>query len=223
MKNKILMTAAAVLALSAGAALAQNSLQVLPAAALNSTNFGLQVNVAAAAANAVYVQSDHPTAETHMRTVWRMRVDGLNAPASGAGRNYRFLNLVDSDQPAAPHKIFFLQRQVTTGNWRLAVWNRTPGGVYEFLGGAFHGVYGAASPDVKWDCDWTMATAGPNGIFVCDRTVGATTNQDVINVTTVNDGGQQTDSMQFGFFDFDGFPGVAAAGHADHDEVELYR
>jgi hypothetical protein len=220
MKNRVLVAIAAVLLMSAGAAFAQNSLQVLPGAALNGTNFGMQVNVGTGggSTNAVYVQSDHPTAETHMRTVMRIKADTLNAPATGAGRNYRFANIVDSDDPALPHKVFFLQRQTTTGNWRLAVWNKTAADVYEFLGGAFHGTYGPTSPDVKWDCDWTMG-----GAFTCDRTVGATTQQDVINVATVNDAGQQADSFQFGFFDFDGFPGTAAAGSCKHDEVELYR
>ena len=215
--SKAVVTAAVALALSAGAASAQNTLAVNAGAALEGA-FGLAVNVAAAATNAVYVQSDHPTSETHMRIVWRMRLQNLVAPLSGAGRNFRFMMQIDNDFAALPHKVYFAQRQNTTGNWRLAVWSMNTGtNTYDFAGGAFLHNY-AANVNIQFDCETTMATSGANGILVCDRN-----GVEVINVTNLNDGGRQTDSVAFGFFDFDGFPGTAGAGVAHLDAYESYR
>ncbi len=208
-------TAAVALALCAGAASAQNTLAVNAGAALEGA-FGLAVNVSASATNSVYVQSDHPASETHLRLVWRMRLGALNAPASGAGRNFRFMTVHDTDIANA-HKVFFAQRQVG-GNWRLAIWSRNSGtSNYDFAGGAFIHNY-AAAVNIQFDCEMTMAPGANNGILICDRN-----GVEVINVTNLNDGGQQTDFVRLGFLDFDGFPGTAAAGVAHEDGYESYR
>jgi hypothetical protein len=209
--------------LVAAPALAANSLSVTGGAALNGTNFGLQVNVDNTATNAVYVQSDHPNNETHMRVVWRMKINELNAPASGAGRNFRFMNFVDSDDAANPHKILFLQRQATTGNWRLAVWTRnTTSNAYEFSGGLFVAT-NLSTNDIQLQCEWTkdtIAGAGGNGIMECKRLTGSL--QQFLDNDN-DDDLRQTDSVQMGFFDFDSFPGAAASGNCKMDEYESYR
>lgn len=216
-KSKILIAVAAALVLGAGAAVAQNSLAVNAGAALGGTNFGMEITVASGATNSVYVQSDHPASETHMIIRWRMRLDGLNAPASGPGRNFRFMNMIDQDEAGFPHKIFFLQRQVTTGNWRIAVWTRnTTTNSYGFAGGHFVATYLAAT-DVREECEWTMDTGAGDGSMTCTRLEPA--GQSFTNTALV-DAGRQTDSVAFGFFDFDGFNSV---GSIDLDEYESYR
>jgi len=216
-KSKILIAVAAALVLGAGAAVAQNTLAVNAGAALGGTNFGMEITAVPAATNSVYVQSDHPASETHMIIRWRMRLNGLTAPASGAGRNFRMMNMIDTDAPAQPHKIFFLQRQVTTGNWRLAVWTYDTGiNGYAFAGGHFLATYLSAN-DIKEECEWTMDSGGGNGALTCTRLEPA---GQAFTVSNLVDAGRQTDSVAFGFFDFDNFN---SAGNIDLDEYESYR
>jgi hypothetical protein len=121
----------------------------------------------------------------------------------------------DNDSPGQAHKVFFAQRQVTTGNWRLAVWSLGNNNIFVFAGGAFLGTY-AGNVDVQWDCDMTPGAG--NGTLVCTRN-----GNPAINVATLTDSSWQTDYVRFGFLDFDGFPGAAAAGSACLDEYESYR
>jgi hypothetical protein len=216
MKNRMLVAAAALLLSGAGAAFAQNTLAVNNAAALGGTTFGMQISVAAAATNPVFVQSDHPNSETNMRIVWRMKLDQLNAPTTGPGRNFRFMNLIDNDDAANPHKILFLQRQ-SSGNWRLAVWSRDTGvNGFVFAGGHFLAT-GGSTNDIKEECVFTMASGGANGVATCTRLEPA---GQTFTINTLNDQNRQTDSVQFGFFDFDNFNNV---GNVKFDEYESYR
>lgn len=216
MKSRMLVAAAALLLSGAGAAVAQNTLAVNAGAALGGTNFGMQVTAAVGASNPVFVQSDHPNAETHMRIVWRMKLDQLNAPTTGPGRNFRFMNLIDNDDAGLPHKILFLQRQ-SSGNWRLAVWSRnTTGASYEFAGGHFLAT-GGSTNDIKEECEFTMASGGANGEATCTRLEPA---GQTFTISTLDDQNRQTDSVQFGFFDFDNFE---TAGNVKFDEYESYR
>jgi hypothetical protein len=216
-KSKILIAVAAALVLGAGAAVAQNTLAVNAGAALGGTNFGMEITTAAGATNSVYVQSDHPASETHMIIRWRMRLGSLTAPASGPGRNFRLMNMIDTDAPALPHKVFFLQRQTTTGNWRLAVWTYDTGiSGYAYAGGHFVVVYGTAT-DIREECEWTMDSGAGDGALTCTRLEPAGQS---FSTTTLVDAGRQTDSVALGFFDFDNFNSV---GNIDLDEYESYR
>ena len=80
----VLLLAVAIV-VAASPASAANSLVVNAGAALNGTNFGLAVTVGpnAGDVNSVYVQSDHPTDETHMEIRMRFRVLSLTAPSDG--------------------------------------------------------------------------------------------------------------------------------------------
>lgn len=218
----VLAAGAAVALISAMPVAAANTLTVGAGSALGGTNFGLSINVDAGAGitNPVFVQSDHPTDETHLLLRFRLRVDGLLAPAAGAGRNFRLMNVVDDSAPATPHKIVFIQRQNTTGNWRLHAWTYTDGGIYEAVGGFFLANFGGAL-DRQVECEWTQATAGANGIFGCFRV--DTPGTQFFQRTNIDDGNYQGDQVQVGFFDFDGFPGTAAASQLDFDEYESYR
>lgn len=217
----VLLLAVGILVAAAPAS-AVNSLVVNAGAALNATNFGLAVTVGTLAGdnNAVYVQSSHPTDETHMEIRFRVRVLSLDAPISGAGRNFRMLNMADDTAAATPHKILFLQRQ-NTGNWRLLAWTYTNGAAYEFVGGFFlAGYHNAADRQVR--CEWTKATAPSNGSFRCERTDSPGTQ--FFQRTDINDSNFQTDFVQVGFFDFDGFgAGNGGGGKLDFDEYESYR
>ena len=215
----VLTVGAAAALLSVVPVAAANSLTVNAANALGGTNFGLSINVDPAAANSVYVQSDHPTDETHLLLRFRIRVDGLNAPASGAGRSFRMLNIFDDSAPATPHKILFLQRQSTTGNWRFTAWTYTNANGYEFVGAFFLANYLGAA-DRQIECEWTQATAGANGVFGCFRVDAPA---QTFQRTNISDSNFQGDLVQVGLFDFDSFPGSAAAGQLDFDEYESYR
>ncbi len=218
----VLAAGAAVALITAMPVAAANTLTVGAGSALGGTNFGLSINVDAGAGitNPVFVQSDHPTDETHLLLRFRLRVDGLNAPAAGAGRNFRLLNVVDDSAPATPHKVIFLQRQNTTGNWRLVGWTYTNAAAYEPAGAFFLANFAGAF-DRQIECEWTQATAGANGIFGCFRT--DTPGTQFFLRSNISDSNFQGDQVQVGFFDFDGFPGTAAASQLDFDEYESYR
>jgi len=211
MKNKVLVAIAAVVLLSAGAAVAQNTLAVNGTCALGGTSFGMDITVGAAANNAVYVQSDHPASETHLRLVWRTSLQNAAAPASGAGRNFRFM-LVRDETTGRNHKILFLQRQQTTGNWRIAAWSYDEtGGAYTFAGGHFFAPYQNAI-DVQEECEWTQG-----GTLTCTRTDNPSF---TFTSGTLNDGSNVADTVRFGFLDFDNFN---SAGDVCFDEYESYR
>ncbi|KAB2966010.1 MAG: hypothetical protein F9K18_06120 [Thermoanaerobaculia bacterium] len=212
MKNKVLLVLAAAVVLSAGAALAQNTLTVNNTAALGGTTFGMDISIAAAATNSVYVQSDHPNAETHLLMKWRMNLVATTAPISGGGRNLRFL-LVRDETAARNHLILFAQRQ-QTGNWRLAAWTwDTVGNTYVFAGGHFLSAY-ATNLDLQEECDWTPGAG--NGTLTCTRVGSAFT----FTNATLNNGGLVGDTIRTGFLDFDAFNSV---GHVYFDEYEFYR
>ena len=63
LRTFVIMAAAAVCL--AGSAFAANTLTVNAASALNNTGFGMQVALDGPSTNNVYVQSDHPNAESH--------------------------------------------------------------------------------------------------------------------------------------------------------------
>lgn len=218
----VVMVLAVGLLIAAAPASAANSLVVNAGAALNATSFGLAITVGpnAGDTNAVYVQSSHPTDETHMEIRFRLRVQSLDAPLTGAGRNFRMLNMADDTAAATPHKILFIQRQ-NTGNWRLLAWTYTNGAAYEFVGGFFlAGYHNAADRQVR--CEWTKATAPSNGIFHCERTDSPGTQ--FFTRSDINDSNYQTDFVQAGFFDFDNFgTGNGGGGKLDFDEYESYR
>jgi hypothetical protein len=215
----VVMVLAVATLIAAAPASAANSLTVTAGAALNTTSFGLSVNVDPAASNAVYVQSSHPTDETHMEIRFRVRVGALTAPISGAGRNFRMLNMADDASAGTPHKIIFLQRQ-NTGNWRLLAWTYNNSSSYEFVGGFFlAGYLNAADRHIR--CEWTKATAGPNGSFRCERTDNP--GSVFFQRTDISDSNFQTDLVQAGFFDFDGFGTNGGGGALHFDEYESYR
>jgi hypothetical protein len=222
MKKTLMVLSAA--ALLAAPVMAANTLTVpggTPGQGLNGTSYLLSINVDPAAANSVFVQSDHPTDETHLLIRFHLKFDALQAPPTGAGRNFRLLNIGDDSALLTPHKILFLQRQgVGAHNWRLLAWTYTDGGIYEFVGGFFLGNYAGVN-ERQIECEWTQATAGANGSFGCNRT--DTPGTQFFLRTNIDDGNFQGDYVQVGLFDFDNFPGAAAASALKFDEYQSFR
>ena len=219
----VVMVLAIGLLIAATPASAVNSLVVNAGAALNATNFGLAVTVGpnAGDANSVYVQSSHPTDETHMELRFRLRIQSLTAPLTGPGRNFRMMNMADDAAPLTPHKVMFLQRQPSNGEWRFLAWTYTNSNVYEYVGSFFLAFYNAAA-DRQVRCEWTKATAPSNGTFRCERTDAPGTQ--FFQRTNINDSNFQTDYVQAGFFDFDSFgAATGGGGKLDFDEYESYR
>ena len=221
MKKTLMMLSAA--ALLSAPVMAANTLTVIgPDLGLNATEYSLSINVDPAAANPVFVQSDHPDGEDHLLLRFWLKVDALQAPATGPGRNFRLLNVGDDDFVATPHKILFLQRQSAgvVHAWRFLAWTYTNGGTYEFVGSFFLNNY-AGALERQIECEWTKATAPSNGSFGCFR-VDSPGNQ-TFERTDINDSNFLGDYVQVGLFDFDGFPGAAAAGALKFDEYQSYR
>jgi len=216
--KKIGLAVLLVSAVAAVPASAVSSLAVNAGAALNGTNFGLQVIIDPTASNNTFVRSDHPTDETTLEIRFRMRINDLISPQIGPGRILRIANL--RADAGAPHKILFIQRQETTGNWRFIAWSlQDTGGGYAFCGSFFLDTYqGTADRQIR--CNWTRETAagGNNGIFRCERT-DLPASQFFVR-SDLDDFTQQTDAVQFGYFDFDVFAG---SGSYDFDEAEIYR
>ncbi len=214
MKNsKVLLAGLASLLIAAVPALAANSITVTGAAAIQGS-FGMSVNLdpVAGAYDPVYVQDNSPNGETHMVTEFKIRAQALDAPASGAGRNFRFFNWGDDQNPATPHKILFAQRQATTGNWRFLAWTYD-NGAYTYVGGFFLFPYHSAlSRTIR--CEWTQATAGANGSFRCERTDSPGTQ--FFERTNIDDTATNTDYVQVGLFDYDSFNGPGSFHFDDY-------
>jgi len=223
MKQKVTHLVAAIALVAAGSAFAANSLSVTNAAALEGSK-GLEVHVDPAATNSVYVQSNEPNNETHMKVRFWISAANLDAPSSGGGRVFRFMGWSDNDDLAHPHKIFFMQRQsVGSHNWRLAVWSwDSDNSKYDYVGGLFLFSYKntGSSGKAHIECEWTKATSGANGLMTCDK-LG--TSQHLEKATA--DSARQVDLVQFGFIDFDNFPNGVSDGNSSLylDGYESYR
>jgi len=159
----------------------------------------------------VYVQDNSPNGETHMVTEFKIRAQALDAPASGAGRSFRFFNWGDDQNPATPHKILFIQRQATTGNWRFQAWTYD-NGAYTYVGGFFLFPYHSALSRTI-SCEWTQATSGANGSFRCERVDNPA---QFLERTNINDTATNTDYVQVGLFDFDNFNGPGSFHFDDY-------
>jgi len=228
-KKSLLLSVALLLVIGALPALAANSIAV-NGPGLNSTNFKLAItdeDDCGAADTPVFVQSDEPNNESHIKMKFYLNAETLTAPPAGGGRAFRFLNLQDADDPANPVAILFLQRQSTTGKWRLVGWIRdteTPGWIY--AGSLFAFDYQSAASQPQFECDWYAAGAANTARFTCMK-VGTPQVFDTGTTLPTNDRG--VDSVQIGFFDYDGYGGVTGpnmctgGGALNFDEYESYR
>ena len=201
---------------------AVNSLTVSAAAALNGTAFGLSVNLDDSANN-VYVETQHPTAETHyLIRFWvnpalltnlpnnrSLRIGGINSIANGQ----RLVYFLRKDAPVAQPA----QYQVNV--WGVQDSNPS---AFAFLKGINIGPVAAPLPN-QVEAEWTRSTGVgvPDSVFRIQRITPANPgiNQVVSNLVMFN---FNVDDTRFGVLAGSG-TSMVGTGSYSFDEFESYR
>ncbi|MBP7588724.1 MAG: hypothetical protein KBA72_12295 [Thermoanaerobaculia bacterium] len=201
----------------AGSASAANSLAVTAGAALNGTNFGLAVSTDGSANN-VFVQSDHPTDETHYLIRFWLNPSTVSIDPNTSIR----IGAIGDDGAAGQHVVFFLRHDVPvagTPQYTVNAWRKDDAGTFVFANNLFHTfVSGAAAR--QYEFEWTRST-GVNtndGSFRMTRlnpTVVTKTNSNLDNDTL------QADNIRIGILSGSGVNGNS--GSFFFDEFESYR
>ena len=216
--KRIVLAIGLVLALAfATGGYAVNSLVVSAGAALNGTGFGLSVNHDGSANN-VYVDSTHPTDETHYLFRFWISPATLVLDPNTAIR----IAAVGDDGAPAQHVVLFLRRDTATTphQWLLNAWRKDDTGTYVFANSLFHSSITAADKVRQYEFEWTAATApgANNGSFRMTRlipTVVTKTNLSLDNDTI------QVDNIRIGTLAGAGVNAVSGAYF--FDEFESYR
>jgi hypothetical protein len=222
---------ALVLGLVASSGFAASSLAVNAGAALNGTNFGLQVVMDHTATNA-FVQSDHPTDESHYLFRFWIR------PAAGLvidpNTSVRIAAIGDDAGAVGQHIILFLRNDSTVPSpqYQLNFWykDQAAAASYKFGGATFFKVIADPVCSRQYEAEWTRDTlAGSpagNGTLVLRRlsvaTAGTCTPTGLLT-RTVN--GMDNDTYQVDNARFGTLNGQAsnANGSWHFDEMESYR
>ncbi len=213
---------------SAGAAMAANTLAVNAASALNGTSFGLQVSLDANAApncagtgngavNNVYVETAHPTDETHYLMRFWINVNNLSLCPNKSIR----IGVLGDDGAPGQHVIVFLKRNDADSSWRVNTWYRVEDTSFNAGPGVF--IVGQGNPNQarQVEIEWTAATTSSsnNGVLSIKRLLP--TPAGPFTVTGIDDA-FQVDYGRFGVL-----AGSGAAAFADtnykFDEFESYR
>lgn len=226
--KKVLGMAGLIVIGSAGVAMAANTLAVNAGAALNGTNFGMQVSVDANAApncagagngstNNVFVETAHPTDETHYLMRFWVNPNNLNLCANKSIR----IGVLGDDGPAGQHVIVFLKRNDVDASWRINTWYRDESGAFFAGPGVF--IVGQAVPNQarQVEIEWTAATtAAANDGILSVRRIAPTTAGPF--TATGIDNAFQVDYGRFGIL---AGSGAAAQGDSFYkfDEFESYR
>ena len=196
---------------------AVNSLTVSAAAALNGTNFGLSVNHSGGASNNVYVDSLHPTDETHyLIRFWLDPATLVLNPNTAV----RIAGI--GDDVAGQHVVLFLRwdNATTPNQWLVNAWRKDDTGTFVFCNSLFHSFVNAADKKRQYEFEWTASTApgANNGSFRMTRL-----NPTVVNKTnsSLDSDTLQVDNIRIGTLNNQG---VNATGGAFYfDEFESYR
>lgn len=160
--------------LGASAGWSAASIAVTVPAALNGTNYGLSINMDNTASNA-FVQSDHPTDESHFRAnFWISPKAGLVITPNTSVR----IGAIGDDAGAVgQHIILFLRNDssVVTPQYQLNIWYRdqAAGASYKFGGATFFKVIAdpacARQYEVEWTRDTLAGSPSGNGTLVLRR------------------------------------------------------
>ena len=163
MKRTVTFLVYAVILLVASVTMAANTVSVTPGAALNGTNFGLNVNLDGTNTVA-YVSSDHPNNEKVYRARFWIDQRNLQIPLGDAANNHlRFFIGVDQDGPGQ-HIIGFLTKSADDGGYHFIVWVEADTPNDFKLGGNIF--LGNALPR-QVEVEWAAATApGANDGFI---------------------------------------------------------
>lgn len=231
MSNRQALVMVAAILLVASSAFAANTLTVNPTAALNGTGFGLSVNLDGSSTNNVFVQSDHPTDETHYLARFFLCPGGLSLDPD---TSVRFGAI--GDDTLGQHIVLFLRRDIANATgvdqWLVNAWianNDTPPLTYGFGGSIFHAINAAGAESCattsaahRWyEVEYTAGT-GADGLFEMRRLVynGSTLVERI--VSNRNTDAMQVDNARYGLLSGSG-ANAAAASSFYFDEYESYR
>ncbi len=221
---------AALAVLATSTAFAANSLVVNAGAALNATNFGLQVNVDGSSNN-VFVESDHPNAETHYVARFFLCPNDLALQPNRAVRMGAI-----GDATLGQHVVLFLRRDIAPSSgadqWLFNTWiSQSDANPTTFVFGTsiFLALNGAGAEDCsttstahRWlELEYT-AGSGADGQLAARRLVynGSTLVEKFVNGrSTAN---LKVDNMRIGALAGSGGFATAASSYY-FDEFESYR
>ena len=228
LRTFVIMAAAAVCL--AGSAFAANTLTVNAASALNNTGFGMQVALDGPSTNNVYVQSDHPNAESHYLARFFICPSSL---ALDPNTSVRVLAI--GDATLGQHVIGFLRRDMPGGGidqWLFNTWisasDSTPT-TYLFGTSTFVVTNGAGaesclttSPAHRWfEIEYTAGTGADGSLYVRRLVYNGSTLVEK-SVLARNTDTLKVDNIRIGAL---AGSGVNASGVGDYkfDEFESYR
>jgi len=153
----VLLVGLGALALAGGAA-AENTLQVLPEAAMNGTNFGLKVMIDQGSLDEAYVQSDHPQSESHFRVSFWVDPTHLNLPVSGSNKKFVFMKFYRDAPSPQQHCFFYISRNNSDTAWRIAFMARKDSEAFREIGTVY--LAGNTSPDPQFiEIEYQQASA----------------------------------------------------------------
>jgi hypothetical protein len=223
----VVMAAAAVCL--AGAAFATNSLIVNAGSALNNTGFGLQVTVDGSTNN-VYVQSDHPNAETHYLARFFICPSSL---ALNPNTSVRVMAV--GDATLGQHIMGFMRRDMPGGGldqWLFNTWvslSDSAPTTYVFGTSTFVSMNAAGtescattSASHRWfEIEYTAGTGADGSLYVRRLVYNGSTFVEK-SVLSRNTDGLKVDNIRIGALAGSG-ANASAAGDYKFDEFESYR
>jgi hypothetical protein len=212
---------AALLLLTAQAGFAAASLSVNGTAKIVG-NFGLEVIIPSKGTvfgDSAYVQSAHPSGESHFKARFWIDVADMTIPNTVLGQNYFRFMYIAGTTPNFVNVVGFITKSLGSGNYRIIYWTGNDALGYEFAGGLFL-TSGATPLPAQIEVEWTKATG-----------VGA--NNGVFKMTNISDSGNfaiksnidsdtlEVDDVYIGYHY--AASNAAISGSYDSDEWESYR
>jgi hypothetical protein len=217
--KKILFGFAMLLALAALPASAASSLAVNSTAAMNSTNFGLQVNVDnSGAGNSAYVESDHPVDEDHILfRFWIRPMPGFSLSQTPNSNFIRIAYGVKDSGTQGVRLVVFLKKSVANGNYRINVWTRNDANVFQNAG-EFFLTSGVTPTAQQIEFEYTQGTGSNNGQLIARKggVVQFTTNN-------IDNDASPIGKVRLGFIYSPTDTTAVASGPIAYDEYESYR
>lgn len=196
----------------AGVAAAENTLLVLPEAAMNGTNYGLKVMIDQGSLDEAYVQSDHPQAESHFRVSFWLDPTDLDLPVSGSNKKFVFMKFYRDAPAPQQHTFVYIARNSSDTAWRISLVVRKDSEAFRTIGAVY--LAGDTSPDPQFiEIEYQQASAvgandgiarlWRNGVLKMDVTnvQNATWNVDMVRVGIPP--GAKLGPLASGFFYFD--------------------
>ena len=218
--KRVAITLAVLMLTLVPASFAANTLTV-NGPGLNSTSFAARINLDDTANN-VYVETQHPTAETHYLIRFWVDPTGLSALAPNTSLRIGAINSIAFGQRI----VVFLRHDVPGGGqFQINTWGLQDAGApasYTFLTGVNIGPVAGSVPN-QVEIEWTRSSGAgqPNSVFRIQRITPGNVgiNQVLSNLTMFN---FTVDDARFGLLAGSG-TNMLAAGSYKFDEFESYR